>query len=126
MILVDTSVWIEFLKQNPAFVEALKPLLAAQRVVAIEPVFAELLYGARDRTEKAIILSYWDILPVMEFGEGSLMDAADFASSNDYLNKGIGLMDTIILRSVINGQYKLWTLDKRILSNAELQYLFQP
>jgi len=48
-------------------------LLEAQVVAAIEPVFAELLYGVRDRKEKEIVLSYWQVLPKIEFESGSMM-----------------------------------------------------
>ena len=49
MILVDTSVWIEFFKQKEPFKATVQSLLKSQMALSIEPVFAELLYGVRRR-----------------------------------------------------------------------------
>ena len=73
MILVDTSVWIEFLKQNSVFASEVEGLLKKRMVVSFEPVFAELLYGTRNDREKNKIISYWNILPRIEFSSGSLL-----------------------------------------------------
>lgn len=126
MILIDTSVWIEFFKQNASFAESVQLLLGAQRVVAIEPVFSELLYGVRNKKEKEIIQSYWQALPRIRFGTDSMMEAAAFASSNDYFSAGIGLIDAIIIKSVIDGKHLLWTLDKRIYNGIDTKLIFQP
>ena len=114
MILVDTSVWIEFFKQNATYIETLQPLLGARRIVALEPVFSELLYGVRNRKEMEIIQSYWEVLPRIGYGLNSMIDAAEFANANNYLHLGIGLMDAIIIKAAKDGNHLLWTLDKRI------------
>ena len=126
MILIDTSVWIEFLKQNAAFIKTVQPLLEAQRVVAIEPVFSELLFGVRNNKEKETVRAYWNVLPRLGLGPDSMIEAAEFASSNDYLNKGIGLMDAILIKSVIDGKHLLWTLDRRIIDCIGRKLQFQP
>jgi predicted nucleic acid-binding protein len=43
MILVDTSVWIEFLKARQPWLGEMTRLLEEQEVLAAEPVFGELL-----------------------------------------------------------------------------------
>jgi predicted nucleic acid-binding protein len=52
MILIDTSVWIEFFKQDNRFVEEVTTLLMNKMVVTIETIFSELLYGVRDNRDK--------------------------------------------------------------------------
>ena len=84
MILIDTSVWIEYFKQNVTFLDSIKPLLSSKRIVTIEPVFSELLYGVRNRKEKEIIQSYWEVLPQIAFGSNSMIEASNFANSNKY------------------------------------------
>lgn len=126
MILIDTSVWIEFLKQNPDFVRTVQPLLETKRVLAFEPVFAELIYGIRNKKEKEIIQAYWQALPRIGIGPDSMLEAANFACSNDYLKAGIGLMDAIIIKAVIEGNHLLWTLDRRIISGIDQKFLFKP
>ena len=53
MILVDTTIWIEFLKQNPVYVGEMETLIESKQLVTIEPVFAELIYGSRSDKEMA-------------------------------------------------------------------------
>ena len=126
MILIDTSVWIEYFKQNKRYIDDMQTLLASKKIVTIEPVFSELLYGARNREEKEIIQSYWDVLPRISFGADSMIEAANFASSNEFYQLGIGLLDAIIIKSAQEGNHQLWTLDKRINNNIDQKLLFQP
>ena len=126
MILIDTSVWIEFFKQNAIYVDTVKSLMEVQRVVAIEPVFSELLFGVRNKKEREIIHSYWQALPKLGFGTGSMIEAAEYASSNNFLQKGIGLMDAVIIKSVKDGNHKLWTLDTRIIRGIDQKLQIHP
>jgi predicted nucleic acid-binding protein len=124
MILIDTSVWIEFLKQKESFVRVMKMLLEAQKVITIEPVFSELLFGVRNNQEEEMILSYWHVLPKIEFGTGTMLAAAQYACKEDYQQRGIGLIDAILIKSVIDGNHLIWTLDQRITSNLDQKYVY--
>lgn len=125
MILIDTSVWVEFFKQNPGYVQEAQSLLEARLVLTIEPIFSELVYGARRDKDRKVIRSYWDILPKIEFGPNSMIEAAEFANQNKYYQMGIGLVDAIIIKSVLDGKYSLWTLDRKISSNIDPAYVYQ-
>lgn len=126
MILIDTSVWIEFFKQRDTVVESIRPLLSEQKVLTVEPVFSELLFGVRNKKEKEIIQSYWQVLPRIDFGRNSMLEAATFANKNDYQSKGIGLMDAIIIKSALDGQHLIWTLDSRINAHVDARILYSP
>ncbi len=125
MILMDTSVWVEFFRQNSAYVDEIRALLERQKVITIEPVFSELLYGVRNKKEKELIQSYWMVLPKIEFGTTSMLQAAEFANKQNYQQLGIGLMDAMIIKSVLDGNHVLWTLDKRITSRINKKFLYQ-
>ena len=124
MILIDTSVWIEFLKQKESCVQEIKMLLEAQKVITIEPVFSELLFGVRNNQEEEMILSYWLVLPKIEFGTNTMLSAAQFASKEDYQQRGIGLMDAILIKSAMDGNHMIWTLDQRITANLDQKYIY--
>ena len=124
MILIDTSVWIEFFKQRDPVVNGIRPLLSEQKVLTLEPVFSELLYGVRNKKEREIIQSYWQVLPRIEFGRNSMLEAATFANKNDYQRKGIGLMDAIIIKFALDGKHLIWTLDSRINAHVDARLLF--
>ena len=126
MILADTTVWMEFFKSNPAFFNEMESLLESKEVITIEPIFAELLYGARSDKERSIILSYWKVLPQIRFTEGTLIESADFGNNRDYLNLGIGLIESILVRATIENKYLIWTLDKKIFNSLDKQFLYTP
>jgi len=126
MILADTTIWIEFFKSNPVFFNGMESLLESKEVITIEPIFAELLYGSRSHKERSIILSYWKVLPHIKFIEGTLIESADFGNKGNYINVGIGLIDTILVKATIENKYLIWTLDKKILTNLDKQFLYKP
>ena len=125
MILIDTSVWIEFFKQHTEYVQKLGPLLASRLIVTIEPVFSELLYGVRNKKESNIIRNFWQVLPRIGFDSGSMLEAAEYANSENYHLHGIGLMDAILMKAVMDGDHLLWTLDTRIIRNIDPKHLYQ-
>jgi len=125
MILVDTTIWIEFFKSNPVFVNDMESFLESKKVITIEPVFAELLYGSRSDIERNMILSYWKVLPRINFMEGSFIESADFANKRNYHNIGIGLIDSILSKAVTDNNYIIWTLDNKILNNLDEKLLFK-
>jgi len=125
MILIDTSVWIEFFKQKEDFVQEIQAMLKSQKVVTVEPIFSELLYGVRNSRERQIIEAYWKVLPRIEYTANSMIQAALFANSKDYHKLGIGLMDAIIIRSALGGKHLLWTLDERINRNLTQKQIYR-
>ena len=54
MIVIDTSVWIEFLKQNPLYAPKITELLENREVLAVEFIFGELLQRRRSRLSQKI------------------------------------------------------------------------
>ncbi len=115
MIVPDTSIWIEFLKQNEPVTTRFLTFLKAGKIAVIEPVFAEILYGIRKPKDKELLLSYWQILPKLDFEGGSMLRASQFANDQNFHNLGVGLMDAAIMQPVISRGYQLWTLDKKVL-----------
>lgn len=125
MIIVDTSIWIEFLKQNPTVTEEMVRLLENREVTTIEPIFSELIYGVRNESEKNKVVGFWKILPKVVFGNGVLIDAASFANKSGFQNKGIGLIDAVIIKASIDNNYKVWTLDNKLKSALNSQYIYK-
>jgi len=125
MVVPDTSIWIEFLKQNADITHRFLSLLETRQVAVIEPVFSELVYGVRKSRDKELVLAYWQLLPKLRFDSGSMLEAARFANDHKYFARGVGLMDAVILLPVLNQGYQLWTLDKRILRILDTQNRFK-
>jgi len=123
MIIVDTSIWIEFFRLNPDYVLKLTPLLENRQVATLEPVFAELVYGSKSIKDKNVLMAYWNVLPKIRLPEGYLLDAAEFAYSHNHQNLGIGLIDTILIKVTIENDAKLWTLDKKLIKCMNERFL---
>jgi predicted nucleic acid-binding protein len=123
MIILDTTIWIEFLKKHEPYFSKISSLLEKAEILAVECVFGELLQGVRDDEEQNIILEYWTHLPKMEFPE-SIIEAGIYSRKNSLWKNGVGLIDAIILVHGIQGGIKIWTLDKKFLNviPEELKY----
>ena len=124
MILPDTNVWIEYLRQNKDFVQEFNTLLEGKFIITFEPVFAELLYGARSEKDRRILKGFWNVLPKIEKTENMILEAAVFANSENYQNLGIGLFDAVIIQTSMKNKLKLWTLDKKIIRTIEEKYIY--
>ncbi len=115
MIILDTSIWIEFLKGNSEYFNKIKLLLENQKILAIECIFAELLQGAKNKRERDIIQSYWENLPKVNH-ENILIEAGIYSSTNNMFSKGVGLIDCAIIIAAKKINAKIWSLDKKMNS----------
>ena len=122
-IIVDTSIWVEFLKKNPKIFPSMQVLLEKNNAIALGCIFGELLQGVKSERERKIILSYWQYLPKIE--DACLwIDAGIYSGKNKLISKGIGLIDSVIIRAAISNNLIVWTLDKKLQSvmTDELKY----
>lgn len=123
MILVDTSVWIEFLKANEPVFSQLREQLEQQNVFGLECVFGELLQGAKNQKEKKALRNYWNNLPKMD-ESGLWIEAGDFSSQKKLFAKGVGLIDAFIVSASRKYQTPIWTLDKKLRSILKAEDIF--
>ena len=123
MIILDTSVWIEHLRYNQKFFPKVSKLLENREILAVECVFGELLQGVKNDFEKDIILNFWTHSP-KEYYENIIIEAGIHSTENKLLDKGVGLIDVIILMHGIKSNSKIWTLDAKFLRiiPEELKY----
>ena len=114
MILVDTSVWIDFLAGR-ASAAALQSLLTANRVVCHPAVRGEIALGSIARRDEVLqLLSQLQRAPVIDDDDVlAMIDAKKLQAS------GIGWIDAHLLASATAGGHALWTGDKRLASVAD-------
>ncbi|HEB85468.1 MAG TPA: type II toxin-antitoxin system VapC family toxin [Gammaproteobacteria bacterium] len=108
MILVDTSVWIDHLREGNL---ALAALLKHNQVVMHPMVLGELACGnLKNRPE---LLRLWQSLDSIQTANNE--EALYFIEQHGLMGNGIGYIDVHLLASVIlEAGTKLWTLDKRL------------
>ncbi len=112
MILVDTSVWIDHLRNNEPI---LAKLLLQNKVLCHHFVRGELALG--NLQQRNMILTALENLPQapLVFTE----EVNFFIESHQLFGLGIGYVDVHLLASTrLMGNARLWTRDKRLLSVA--------
>jgi len=118
MVLVDTSVWIDYLRDGDRHLEK---LLFDGDVVCHTHIIGELACGnLKNREEIILLLQSLPVTPVVEFQEYLY-----FIEQHQLNGKGIGFVDIHLLASAKLGQVQLWTADKRLkaaAANLDLNY----
>ena len=127
MIILDTSIWIEYLRNNTEYFPVVRKLLENGEVLAVECVFGELLQGIKNKSEMEIIINFWTHLPKENY-ENIIIQAGEYSAQNKLLDHGVGLIDSIILMHGIKSNSKIWTLDSKFLRviPVELKYINRP
>ena len=114
MILVDTSVWISFLRGEDDDIQyILKKYLKKNDVYTVSAVFGELFQGVKNKREKSIIETIWSILPKSD-EHGLFIEAGHLSNRHKLYAKGVGLIDCYLLAACIRDGHSLWTLDKKL------------
>lgn len=107
MILVDTSVWINHLRESEP---KLEKLLIEGEVICHSYVIGELACGnIKNRDEILSLLNFLPLAPLIEFDEYLY-----FIDHHKLFAKGIGFVDIHLLASALLAQVKLWTRDKNL------------
>lgn len=112
MILVDTSVWIDHLRQGDA---ELQSLLNAGLVLAHPFVTGELALGSLQKRD--MVLEALQGLPQAAVATDE--EVLHFIGQQALFGIGIGYIDAHLLAAVrLSGGAFLWTRDKRLLTAA--------
>ena len=109
MVLVDTSVWIDFLRKGGY----LAGLLESNQVLVHPHVIGELACGSLE--DRDSILAYLQKLPKATLATEH--EVLHFINQRALWGRGVGYIDMHLLASVqLHGQATLWTRDRRLAS----------
>ncbi len=112
MILVDTSVWVDHLRQGDA---ELKGLLSAGHVLTHRFVIGELALGSLQNRD--IVLDALKNLP--QTTNATDEEVLHFIARHALFGSGIGYIDAHLLAAVqLSPGASLWTRDKRLLAES--------
>jgi predicted nucleic acid-binding protein len=113
MILVDTSVWIDHLRQANAL---LAQSLSDNRVSLHSMIIGELACG--NLRNRAGLLSLWQQLP--RVNEADYQEVLQSIERFQWMGKGIGFVDAHLLAStLLTPNTMLWTQDARLHKLAQ-------
>ena len=108
MILVDTSIWIDHLRDPES---ELKILLNANDVLMHPMVIGELACGHMHNRKQA--LEHWRGLP--SINQVSHEQVISLIDAKNFMGRGLGFIDMHLLCSVLNYPGSLlWTRDQRL------------
>lgn len=111
MVLIDTSVWIDHLRNNNS---ELSTLLLNGSVVMHEFILGELACGnIKNRKEIISLLQSIPTIPKITIDEYLF-----FINSKRLYGKGIGFVDIHLLASTKLSGFRIWTLDKKLKETA--------
>lgn len=113
MILADTSVWINFLRQGN---ESLEKYLGKASILMHPMILGELCCG--NLKNRQSIIDLWNNLP--QITVATHHEALYFLEENRLMGRGIGYVDLHLLASTaLERGVLLWTEDKRLASLAQ-------
>ncbi|WP_036096087.1 PIN domain-containing protein [Leptospira weilii] len=124
MVLVDTSIWIEFFKRNEPYFSELRDLIESSEVIVHEVIFGELLQRCKSKSEVSFILEYWENLNTLT-SENSFLEAGKLSYEQKLKDKSAGLIDSVIINEAMKRNLKLWALDKKILKVLNPAKIYQ-
>lgn len=113
-VLVDTSVWVAFLRVGPAptWRDALVELLDRDQAVVLDPVVAELLVGARGERERATILALAQGVRRVSLDQASWVAAGDLGRLWRSRGRTLALVDCLLAAVAARDGLALWSLDR--------------
>ncbi len=116
MILVDTSVWIEYLRNRSPYKQILRHHLEVGDIATTGTIFGELLQGAKNQKEADRLLAFFDALPQIEAGNDIWIAAGLMSRSAKAASRGVGLVDIAIIAAARRAGARIWSHDKGLLS----------
>jgi len=120
MVLVDTSVWIDYLRRG---VPTLGSLLDEGLVLMHPFVFGELACGQLNDRDALLAL----LRDLREIAVATDPEVLGFIEQHELMGQGLGYIDVHLLAStVLEGGARLWTRDKRLARIADGMGLGHP
>jgi predicted nucleic acid-binding protein len=107
VVLVDTSVWVRYLREGN---KELETLLNNGEVMCHPFIIGELACG--NIRKRAEILALLKLLPMAVKAEHE--EVLQFIEDNRLMGKGLGYVDMHLSASAVLSEVPLWTLDKNL------------
>lgn len=113
MVLIDTSIWVEFIRFGNA---QLASLLQQDRVLMHDMVLGEIACGSlQERADRLAVLAQLPHIDNAEHGE-----VMRFIDKNQLHGCGVGYVDNHLLAAVkLRLGSRLWSRDKRLVAAAQ-------
>jgi predicted nucleic acid-binding protein len=111
-VLVDTSVWVEYLRRPSSSAgRTLDTLLSEDRVMITGPVVAEILHGAKNTGEKEDLSDALSGIPAIELEFKDWLEIGSLLNEQRLKGLNFALVDIAIAHAARKSSCSLYTLD---------------
>jgi tRNA(fMet)-specific endonuclease VapC len=111
-IIADTSVWIEFFRNETSPVSSyLKSQLRSGKVVITGMILAEILQGIKSNREVLLVKGNLESLPFIEINKAVWQQAGEMSATLRRKGITIPLSDIIIACAALIAGFEIYTLD---------------
>lgn len=126
MVIVDTSVWVDyFLRPSSAEAEELTALLTQGQAVLVGVVLSELVKGARNESQRESLYGGLVAVPYIEMGRRAWERAGSIGRDLEAAELRIPASDAFIAALALENDYSVFTRDKHFERIPGLQ-LYRP
>ena len=119
-ILVDTSVWIEYFRNNPDITGIIDTELSNNNIYITGPVITELLQGVKTENELKLLSDHINALSYLECGINEWKKAGQISFKLRKSGFKIPLTDIIIATVAMNNNACIFTLDSHFKQIPEV------
>lgn len=120
-ILVDTSVWVDYLRgDSPDIAEKLDRLLASAEICVPKIVLAELLQGAKSDRESTAVEEFAEAFAIIDQGPETWVKAGKLSRRLRSRGKTIHLVDCYIAVIAEENACAVFTLDEHFKEIAKV------
>jgi len=125
MILIDTSVWIDYFHKKPRIdLEQLDLFIESKLVTTCLPIYAEILSGQMSSQVRNKISGAFEAMNFIDLDwrqKDTWNIMINLAGKTRHFNLPIpGLIDRMILSCALKADAMLWTLDKHLEKLAQI------
>jgi predicted nucleic acid-binding protein len=112
VVLVDTSVWIEFLRVNTLVETEMNTLLRTGEVATSGMVLAELRQGCRTPDQAKAVMSRLQLLPYLEVERTDWLSAGQLVADARRRGHHLEIADCLLAARALRENHSIFTLDQ--------------
>lgn len=111
-VIVDTSIWIAYLKGSTPYASAVERLVLEERAMTTGLILAELLQGVKSERESQVIIEVFGGLPTLEVTTELWRFAGQLAHSMRRTGVTVPLTDVALAALARSHRLLVYSLDK--------------
>ena len=122
-IIVDTSIWIEYFRNNKSYVNLIEENLDLENIYILGPIVSELLHGVKDEKEYDLLSRSMDSIPFLDCTYDDWANAGNILFKVKKSGISIPLTDAIIGAVALRYNASVLTLDSYFKKIKSLRVL---